>query len=134
MAYQLELFPKEQTFWRITADELKVAIMKKYVFEKHYELAASEVHYCDIVITNIDANPILEVETKISYNDFLADFDKEKHEKYLNLEGMVPDYFFFGIPDYLEKQVLEFLANSKYDYYGVIVVNSVGFEIGRAHV
>ncbi len=127
MAYQLELFPKEQTFWRITADELKVAIMKKYVFEKHYELAASEVHYCDIVITNIDANPILEVETKISYNDFLADFDKEKHEKYLNLEGMVPDYFFFGIPDYLEKQVLEFLANSKYDYYGVIVVNSVGF-------
>ena len=58
MAYQLELFPKEQTFWRITADELKVAIMKKYVFEKHYELAASEIQKKKIVKTNIDAKPI----------------------------------------------------------------------------
>lgn len=127
MAYQLELFPKEPMFWRISADELKVAIMKKYVFEKHYDLAATEVHYCDIVITNLEANPILEVETKISYNDFLADFDKEKHEKYLKLEGMVPDYFFFGVPEYMSQQVLDYLENSKYNYYGVIEVNSVGF-------
>ena len=127
MAYQLELFPIKKEFWRITADELKVAIMKKYVFEKHYDLAASEVHYCDIVITTLEANPIIEVETKISFNDFLADFDKEKHKKYLNLEGMVPDYFFFGVPDYMEKQVLAYLNESEYNYYGVIVVNSVGF-------
>lgn len=127
MAYQLELFPVKKELWRITADELKVAIMKKYVFEKHYDLAASEVHYCDIVITTLEAEPIIEVETKISYNDFLADFDKEKHEKYLKLEGMVPDYFFFGVPDYMEQQVMDYLKNSKYDYYGVIVVNSVGF-------
>lgn len=127
MAYQLELFPLEKNFWKITADELKVAILKKYVYEKHYDLAATEVHYCDIVITTLDANPIIEVETKISYNDFLADFDKEKHKKYLRLEGMVPDYFFFGVPDYMEKQVLEYLENSDYSYYGVIVVNSVGF-------
>lgn len=127
MAYQYELFPLKKEFWRISADELKVAIMKKYIYDKHYDLAASEVHYCDIVVSNINGDPIIEIETKISFNDFLADFDKEKHEKYLKLEGMVPDYFFFGVPDYLEKQVLDFLNESKFSYYGVISVNSVGF-------
>lgn len=127
MAYQYELFPLRKDFWRITADELKVAIMKKYIYEKKYDLAATEVHYCDIVVSNISGEPIIEIETKISFNDFLADFDKGKHEKYLKLEGMVPDYFFFGVPDYLEKPVLEFLNNSKYSYYGLISVNPVGF-------
>lgn len=126
MAYQLELFDLPKEPFKTTADELKVAILKKYIYEKKYDVAATEVHYCDIIISNLSGNPIIEIETKISFNDFLADFDKEKHKKYLRSEGLVPDYYFFGIPSYLEKQVVSFLKESSFYYYGVLVVDEFG--------
>lgn len=125
---QLELFEDaDTTYQKTTADQLKVAIMKSFIEDKGFEIAATEVHYCDILITNLKATPIVEIETKINWYDFLADFDKPKHQKYLKGEGMIPDFFFFGVPEYLVDRCQEYLQESEYNYYGLISVSSSGY-------
>lgn len=125
---QLCLFESlEETNRKVTADDLKVSIMKSFIEDKGFDIAATEVHYCDIIITNLKAMPIVEIETKINWYDFLADFEKPKHKKYLNNEGMVPDYFFFGVPESLVERCEEYLKNSIYNYYGLISVSSSGY-------
>lgn len=125
---QLSLFENlESTNFKTTADNLKVAIMKSFIEDKGFDIAATEVHYCDVLISTLQAKPIVEIETKINWYDFLADFDKPKHKKYLVNEGMVPDYFFFGVPEYLVERCYEYLMQSEFSYYGLISVSPSGY-------
>lgn len=119
---QLELFDKLDDSFRYTADDLKIAIMKKYRYDKQFEMSATEVEFCDIIITNHDKTPIIEVETKVSWQDFLADFKKPKHHNYSILKGnCIPDYFYFGVPETLHSRCLEYLNKCQYKHYGLIV-------------
>lgn len=127
---QLELFdyilPTSQPYV-VTADDIKYYIMKSFIEDKGFEVAATEVKYCDVLVTTLKGNPIVEIETKINWYDFLADFDKPKHQKYLSLQGLVPDFFFFGVPEFLADRCYRYLEDSEYNYYGLLSVSQSGY-------
>ncbi len=125
---QLELFDYLQCPqpYQVTADDIKYYIMKSFIEDKGFEVAATEVKYCDVLITTLKGNPIVEVETKVNWYDFLADFDKPKHQKYLQLQGLVPDFFFFGVPEFLADRCYNYLMESEYNYYGILSVSKSG--------
>lgn len=119
---QLSLFDNLPYSCKYTADDLKVAFMKYFRFDRQYNMCATEVEYCDVIVTNYDKTPIIEVETKVTFNDFLADFKKPKHHNYSILKGnTIPDYFYFGVPINLKERVLDYLNKCQYKHYGLLV-------------
>jgi hypothetical protein len=107
---------------------LKNAILHHFRFKRGFYLCATEVRLhgqtSDIMLCN-DDNEIIDIEIKISYSDFLADFKKLKHKKIKGTPGfpyLYANKLYFCIPADLKKKCLEYLDNNKLPY-GLITFN-----------
>ncbi len=104
------------------SDILKSNLCYFLRYKKGIKLIATECNYADILY--LENNKIKEVEIKISYSDFLADFKKPKHNKN-NKESKftrIADYFYFGVPTELKDKCLKYLIENKLPY-GLLVIS-----------
>lgn len=114
----------------MNSDLLKNEILKYFRFKRQFYLCATEVNngfeIADILVSN--GKKIIEIEIKISYSDFLADFKKRKHKKvYIGnniyrLDYLKANKFYFCIPHDLKEKCLEYLNKNNLPY-GLYVFN-----------
>jgi hypothetical protein len=113
----------------MTSQEIKEILIKFYKYERGADLVATEVEYMDFVA--VLKNCIIEVEIKVSVEDFKNDFKKPKHFYYTKwhnsqdlLDRHVPNKFYFAVPSTIKDKVVEYLASrkdkEKFANYGVI--------------
>lgn len=99
---------------------LKTEILKHFRFKKQYIICGTEVNngieIADVLLSN--GNNIIEIEIKISYSDFLADFKKRKHIK--NKNGirffLYCHKFYYCVPAEIKEKCLNYLKENNYKY------------------
>lgn len=116
---------------------MKYYILAYYRFQRQYAIAATEVQVFGGFIADVlagDGKEFVEVEIKVSKEDFYGDFShkSEKHTAYLDttlhVEGTlkekdfltVPNRFYYGVPKELAKEALGVLKDTP---YGLIYVD-----------
>lgn len=82
----------------MTADELKTHIIGYLRFKRQIKLCATEVNFADIIAYDSSRNKLIEIETKVSKQDFLNDFNKPKHKR----NNRRANLFYFGVISYDE--------------------------------
>lgn len=122
--FQLELPISVPNSRKITADEIKLAILKTMRFHKGFSLCATECRFMDVAgISGRDEN--IEVEVKISKSDLYHDFHKDKHEKYRGgtsyIPYIVPDKFFYCYPEYMDNEQLREDIKNVNPSYGIML-------------
>lgn len=112
----------------MNSDILKNAILEYFRFERQYYICATEVRLwnqtSDIIICN-DNDEIIDIEIKISYNDFLADFKKRKHIK--DISGypyLYANKLYYCVPAEIKDQCLLYLTVNNFPY-GLISFNGI---------
>jgi len=106
----------------LLSTEIKIANIY-YWIKRQFPYVASEVYSVGNSIADImiaDDKKIMEIEIKISRNDFKCDFKKHKHQ--LLDSGSSPiSNFYFCVPEEMREFALNELKDSK---YGLLVYNS----------
>lgn len=115
---------------KLNSKFIKYQLMKYFRFDRGYTFCVSEcINKSDINALN--DNSLVEVEIKISKQDFLKEFDgksKIKTYKHKCLNGykskkkgyITPNYYYFCVPRELCNFVLDYL-NTHYPKYGLLV-------------
>lgn len=114
-------------------DFIKLQLMKYFRFDKQYTFVCSEcINYSDINALNEDN--LIEVEIKISKNDFLNEFNGESSNKTLKhrvLGGdlspskyyLIPNLYYFCTTPALAPFIEKYLRDNNYKNYGLLVCN-----------
>lgn len=113
------------------SDNLKNAVLEYYRFARRYYLCATEVrfrhHVADILVMN--EKEIIDIEIKVSYTDFLADFKKRKHKKIQEQYSyLYSNKLYYCVPANIKEQCLLYLTTNNKPYgllsysYGKIAV------------
>lgn len=101
------------------SDFLKHQIIGYFRLKRQFPIACTEILNKDIIVGKITLGriyPTAEIETKISFSDFKADFKKKKH---LNPSLLGVDRFYFGVVPSIVNKVVSFLEERN-SPYGVI--------------
>lgn len=122
---------------------IKLQCMKYFRFDRQFELVCTEC------INNADVNAIsptslIEVEVKISKNDFLNEFDNKskiktyKHKVQNNeckpKKGYIrPNYFYFCTTKELQEFILDYL-NTYYPKYGLLICDEYRQFNRKSHI
>lgn len=123
-----------------TTDKIKTALMEYFRYKNGMELVCSEgINNADINALNNEV--LIEVEIKISKEDFkkefkcssksfLLDCKERKHKNYAEPEKcvryIVPNKFYFCVPENLCDWILEYLKD-KNPKYGLILYKPSSF-------
>ena len=107
----------------MTADELKTYIIGYLRFKRQIKLCATEVNFADIIAYDSSRNKLIEIETKVSKQDFLNDFNKPKHKR----NNRRANLFYFGVTHDIKDFVCEYLAEHN-SPYGVISYDEFAYE------
>lgn len=112
--------------------EVTSKILQYFRFNRRCFWIATEVGLYNADILLMSRNKFIEIEVKVSYEDFKNDFkksykrygtNKKKHEIYANATSpWVPHYFYYGMPDELIERCLPVLKNT---IFGLISVDSL---------
>ena len=115
----------------LTTPEMKYYILAYYRFQRQYAIAATEVgvfgSYIADVLTS-DGKEFIEVEIKISEQDFIHDFSNksEKHTAYLDStlnkvatlkdseRKTMPNRFFYAVPKSLARTARQYVKDTPY--------------------
>ncbi len=101
------------------SDFLKHQIIGYFRLKRQFPIACTEILNKDIIVGKITSDgiyPTVEIETKISFSDFKADFKKRKH---LNPSLLGVDQFYFGVAPSIVNKVVSFL-DERNSPYGVV--------------
>jgi len=107
----------------MTSDYLKTIALTYWRFKRGYYLCATEVRagsdIADVLVSN--GKDIIEIEVKISYSDFLADYKKRKH--FYNDKIPMSDHYFlkankfyFLVPGEIGERCLNYLIDNHFPY------------------
>ena len=107
----------------MTADELKTYIIGYLRFKRQIKLCATEVNFADIIAYDSSRNKLIEIETKVSKQDFLNDFNKPKHKR----NNRRANLFYFGVTHDIKDFVCEYLAEHN-SPYGVISYDEFAYQ------
>ena len=101
---------------------IKAAVIYYYRFKRRHLYFCTEYNNEADVLCSNGVGRFDEIEIKISWSDFLADFKKVKHEEYrtgkLNYGGrnLTPTYFWFAAPIELAKRIHIYILEHKLPY------------------
>jgi len=108
----------------VNAEYLKTEILKEYRIKKQYYICATEVNIginiADVLLMN--DKEVIEIEIKNNWNDFKADFRKDKHKFIKDYFFLKANRFYFCIPYQLKEKCLNYLDDNDYPY-GLIIYN-----------
>ena len=107
----------------MTANELKTHIIGYLRFKRQIKICATEVNFADIIAYDSKRDKIIEIETKISKQDFLNDFNKPKHKR----TNRRPNLFYFGVTHDIRDFVCDYLAKHN-SPYGVISYDEFAYK------
>lgn len=107
----------------MTSDYLKTIVLDYWIYKRGYYLCATEVRsgpdIADVLVS--DDKEIIEIEVKISYSDFLADYKKRKY--FYNDKIPMSDHFFlkankfyFLVPAEMGERCLKYLTDNRLPY------------------
>lgn len=108
------------------SDYLKHHIIGYFRLKRQFPIAVTELMSKDIVVGKISngISPLIEIETKISFSDFKADFHKEKH---LHPENLHVDQFYFGVVPSIADKCNAYLESIK-SPYGLISLGGKKYQ------
>ena len=121
----------------MNSNYIKLQLMKYFRYDNGYHFVCSEcINNADI--TAIDSKKLIEVEIKVSWNDFLNEFNEKsrnktlKHKVYESLEKpytnyVIPNYFYFCVTKELQHKCYEYLNEHK-PKYGLLVVEDYKYR------
>ncbi len=118
------------------AEIIKTQILKEYR-KRQYYICATEVdtgiEIADVLLMN--DKEIIEIEIKLTWPDFLADFKKPKHiippnKSHLKYIYLKANRFYFCVPSPLKEKCVNYLNENHYEY-GLIVSNEYITQIKR---
>lgn len=110
--------------------KLKCEALRWLRIDQRCMFIATEVggHAADVLGCN--EKKLIEIEVKVTFDDFKNDFKKYKHGKYGGQYGegvdqWVPTHFYFAVTDELVQPVTEYLAHKaksheRFNSYGII--------------
>jgi len=132
---------------------IKLQLFKYFRFDRDYMKCCfatfSSKFVCSEGINNADINAIndknlVEVEIKTSKSDFLKEFDKKskikklKHSRYnkkLTYKNyVIPNYFYFCVPEDLKQFVETYLKENGYTSYGILVIKEKRIFNHKSHI
>lgn len=131
MAIKLSEYRLSKFSGRNVSKFIKFQLFKYFRYQRQYTFCCSEaINHADI--SALDSKNLVEVEIKISKQDFLKEFDgksKVKTYKHKVLQGkykprnryIVPNYYYFCVTDEIKDFVLEYLRDKGLNKYGVLV-------------
>ncbi len=116
---------------------MKYYVLAYFRFQRQYPIAATEVNVFSSFIADVlasDHKEFVEVEIKISEQDFLSDFEHKslKHSAYLDStlhkvatlkdsdRKFMPTRFYYAVPFQMHKFALEYIKDTP---YGLIYVD-----------
>ena len=122
---------------------IKLQLFKYFRFDRDYIFVCSEgINNADINAIN-DKN-LIEVEIKTSKSDFLKEFDKKskikklKHSRYnkkLTYKSyVIPNYFYFCVPEDLKRFVEIYLKENGYTSYGILIIKEKRIFNHKSHI
>jgi hypothetical protein len=129
-----------------TSDDIKNKVITFYKYGRGADVAATEVEFMDVLVLisekhnrnvktgeiKITPEHLIEIEVKVDKNDFLKDFEKDKHNYYCSCRSLennnhIPNKFYYAVPFELKDFVTQYLiSHSKekcLNNYGVISFN-----------
>jgi hypothetical protein len=117
-----------------TSSDIVSHVMSWFRFHKQFPYVADELelgrYRSDVIGANKDE--LIEIEVKVSRSDLAQDFNSKraKHDVYRSGEScskriVVPNRFYFAVPERLKKSALEYLSSKNQDY-GLIVMDDTG--------
>lgn len=97
----------------MTAHQVKNEMLKYWRFQRKYNYIATEYMDRDVIVSN--GISLVEIEVKVSYQDFLREWKKRKHRTSIpHTSNVHPHYYFFAVPDgYLGHQIATYLMEHK---------------------
>lgn len=107
----------------MTANELKTYIIGYLRFKKQIKICATEVNFADIIAYDSSRNRLIEIETKVSKQDFLNDFKKPKHKRTTRRANL----FYFGVTHDIRDFVCQYLVEHN-SHYGVISYDEFAYK------
>lgn len=122
---------------------IKLQLMKYYRFDRQFNLVVSEcINNSDI--TALSKTNLVEVEIKISKEDFLKEFDGKskikatKHQRYNNGKKynkyIIPSYFYFCTTKDLAPFIKNYLKENGYTNYGILICCEKRIFNKRSHI
>ena len=111
----------------MNATQIKMCVLCWFRFKKKWNHIATEVGGYNADVVGANNKYLYEVEVKVNFKDFLADFEKQKHKTYKSLKVnnwralWIPNKFFFAVPEDLVKETLSYLREYHPDY-GLLTV------------
>jgi len=120
----------------IDSTKIKYALLQHYGFKKGFYCCTELSYPCgiaDVFCVDKHNKEAIDIEVKISKQDFLNDFLKKefKHQMFRNLYDKklcmerYPNKFYFCVPSTLTEFVVKTLKERKLNWYGVIEFNEV---------
>ena len=118
-------------------------VLGYFRFTRRCKYIATEVGvYKSDILAITPQNKLLEIEVKVSYNDFKNDFKKsykryytnfKKHEVYANSANSKwrPNYFYYAVPESLVDKVVKYLKENKINYGVISVVDGIPLPYNR---
>lgn len=115
----------------MNSDFIKLQLMKFLRYDRGYTFVCSEaINKSDI--SAINEKHLLEIEVKISKQDFLKEFDgksRNKTNKHAIYQGskkpnkyfICPNYYYFCVTPSLMNFVKDYLKENGYNNYGIMV-------------
>lgn len=119
---------------KLHSSHLKTLGMCWLRFGKQMPIVATEAGHWNADVIGINATESIEIETKVSKQDLRIDHHKVKHG-YFKLAGnkdLIPNRFFFLVPEPLEAAAIEECLKVNPDY-GVLVAMS-DLNYGDYHI
>ena len=120
----------------MNAEILKTEILKLYRFKRQYYICATEVN-TGIEIADIlcmDDKEIIEIEIKITWKDFLADFRKSKHlaiKPHLKYIYLKANRFYFCVPSEIDEKCMNYLKDKNYEYGLIVYTTEQAYNRGK---
>ncbi len=101
---------------------MKAHTMGYLRFQRMCIYCATECGDYSADILGYNGKELIEVEVKVSYSDFLADFKKKKHRAYKRPRFLwVPHRFYFAVPEKIVEKCSLYIKEKKLKY-GLISV------------
>lgn len=115
----------------IKSQHLKTEALAWLRFAKKMDFVCTEGGRWSSDVLGVCDNYSIEVETKISRADLLAEFrnKKFKHAAYKRASNWTPNYFYFLVPSELAEGAAE-VIEEKFPEAGLISYRYVGFRLG----
>ena len=102
---------------------IKNAVLAYYRFQRKYPFVATECWECDVVAS--DGKRLVDVEVKISWNDYRREFKKTKHTAPELAQIPAPNRKYFAAPTELAHRIAED-ADAAERGYGVLAIDQHG--------